>query len=241
MAELSDRQVKILKTVTEEYIQAAEPVGSEALLEKYNLGVSPATVRNDMAALAREGYLSKPHSSAGRIPTALGFRYYIQNLMNEEPLPVLQEVAIKQRLWPQRFVIERLMREASLALAELTNHLSIVAADDGLVFSAGSVNILDNPEFYDIEVTRSALNLVDNFDTLWSLAQKGMAEDVNLLLAEDLELENLHPCGLIFGRFTTDKRQGIVGVLGPMRVRYSFVIPAIRYFTGLMEEMGRGW
>lgn len=241
MAELSDRQIQILKTVTDEHIQTAGPVGSEALLEKYKLGVSPATIRNDMAALAREGYLSKPHSSAGRVPTALGFRYYIQNLMNEEPLPVLQEVAIKQRLWPQRFVLERLMREASLALSELTNHLSVVAGDDGLVFSAGSVNILDNPEFYDIEVTRAALNLIDDFNSLWSLVQKGMAEDINLLLAEDLELENLHSCGFVFGRFATEKKQGIVGILGPMRIRYNFIIPAVRYFKGLMEEMGRGW
>ena len=73
MAGLTERQVQLLKAIVEEYVATAEPVGSKALVEKYKLDISPATVRNEMAAMTQEGYLEQPHTSAGRIPAPLGF------------------------------------------------------------------------------------------------------------------------------------------------------------------------
>ncbi|MCJ7827900.1 DeoR family transcriptional regulator, partial [Patescibacteria group bacterium] len=83
MAEITPRQEAILKAIIEEYISEAVPIGSEMLEKKYAFGVSPATIRNEMVALREKGLLAKPHSSAGRVPTPLGFRYYIANLMKE--------------------------------------------------------------------------------------------------------------------------------------------------------------
>ena len=86
--DLTDRQKALLKAIIEEYIEDAEPVGSEVIERKYNLGVSPATIRNEMVVLTKEGYLKQPHTSAGRIPTSMGFRLFIQELMKEKQLPV---------------------------------------------------------------------------------------------------------------------------------------------------------
>src|SRR4030065_1427914 len=98
MAELSERKRQLLKAIIDEYIATAEPVGSEAIVEKYSLGVSPATVRNEMVVLTREGYLSQPHTSAGRSPTPMGLRFYIKELMKEQEVPVKDEVQIKEDL-----------------------------------------------------------------------------------------------------------------------------------------------
>src|SRR6202049_307608 len=84
--ELDRRQTSILGTVVYEYIATGEPVGSTTLTQKYNLGVSPATVRAEMAALEEEGYLDQPHTSAGRVPSDLGYRYYVDRLMLPEAL-----------------------------------------------------------------------------------------------------------------------------------------------------------
>src|SRR3989338_1439800 len=136
MSDMSIRQTQLLKAVVEEYIKTAKPVGSENLVEKYNLQISPATVRNEMAKLIEMGYLKQPHTSAGRTPTSPGLRTYLNKLMEEVAIPVLQEVAIKQRLWQERFEFEKMLRKAALALAEMTGYLSVVSTTDGHVFSS---------------------------------------------------------------------------------------------------------
>src|SRR3989339_1916018 len=112
MPTLSERQAKLLQIIIEEYAKTAEPVGSETIVKKFDLGVSPATIRNEMVRLAEEGYLNKEYSSSGRTPTALGFRYYIQSLMSERKMPVASEVALRQRLYEKRFKEDDLLRDA---------------------------------------------------------------------------------------------------------------------------------
>ncbi|MCI0532494.1 MAG: DeoR family transcriptional regulator, partial [candidate division Zixibacteria bacterium] len=148
MINLSPRQTQILKAVVEEYISTAEPIASEQLEKKYNLGISPATIRNEMAELTEQGLLKQPHTSAGRVPTPIGLRFYVDHLMQEKSLSVADEVSAKEKVWDARFNFDRLMRQASLALAEKTRNMSLIVTDEGDIYSAGVANILDTPEFY---------------------------------------------------------------------------------------------
>src|SRR6266542_1826486 len=102
MHDLTQRQIEILKSLIEEYIETAEPVGSETLEKKHNLSASPATIRNEMVRLTDLGYLKKPHSSSGRIPTAIGMKFYVKQLMKEKELSVAEEVTVKEKLWDYR-------------------------------------------------------------------------------------------------------------------------------------------
>ena len=86
---LDERKKKILSSVVEDYIESAEPVGSKTLVEKYHLDYSSATIRNEMKLLEEEGYLEQPHVSAGRIPSTKGYRYYVDNLMKERKLSMV--------------------------------------------------------------------------------------------------------------------------------------------------------
>jgi heat-inducible transcriptional repressor len=242
MAELTERQTQILKATIDDYIESANPVGSERLVEKYRLNCSPATVRNEMVKLTEQGFLQKPHTSAGRAPTPLGLRFYISRLMKEFEVPVLQEVAIKQRLWQERFEFERLLRQAALALADMTSKLAVAISGEGHLASAGAVNVLEYPEFYDIEVTRSILNLVDQHDLLQELFAKALGEaDVNILIGEETSLANFGPCGVVFSRFDSGKHSGTVGVFGPARMEFDKIVPLVRYFGKLLGEVGKEW
>lgn len=87
MKELSSRQKRILSLIIHEYIRSTEPVGSHLLVERYNLGLSSATIRNEMSALTEAGFLRQPHTSAGQVPTEEGYRYFVGQLMNEASLP----------------------------------------------------------------------------------------------------------------------------------------------------------
>ncbi len=243
MAELTERQIKILKTVVEEYIETAEPVGSETLEKKYSLGVSPATIRNEMTRLTEEGFLRQPHTSAGRVPTSVGFKFYINQLMEEKKPSVTDEVAAKEAIWDYRYEFDRLMREATRALAQQTRMLAVAATKEGDVYSAGHAHILDLPEFFDIDVTKTVLNLLDEFKSLQALFEKSFGEDpVHILLGEDLEEEFLRPCGMVFTHFEAGpKRSGNIGVIGPCRLNYPTVIPTIRYFGELINKMAKDW
>src|SRR5437762_12833664 len=99
---LTRRQIEILKGLIEEYIKTAEPVGSETLEKKHNLSASPATIRNEMVRLTDLGYLKKPHVSAGRIPTPMGMKFYVKQLMKEKELSVAEEVSLKEQVWDLR-------------------------------------------------------------------------------------------------------------------------------------------
>ncbi|MBI3887631.1 hypothetical protein HY310_01010, partial [Candidatus Microgenomates bacterium] len=154
MNDLTPRQIKILKHIIEEYIETAEPVGSETLDKKFNLGVSPATLRNEMVALTNQGYLKQVHTSSGRNPTPKALRLYVSNLMQPKNLSVTDEVKIKEKVFDYKSEFEKALREATRELATCTKSLAVAADSDGDVYYSGTANILAMPEFFDIDLTR---------------------------------------------------------------------------------------
>lgn len=239
MAELTDRQIRILKAIIEEYMEAAEAVGSEALEKKYELDVSPATVRNEMARLTTAGYLKQSHASAGRIPTKKAFKFYIDHLMKEKRLSVADEVTAREKVWDARYDFDKLMREATRALAVSTKALAVAGTNEGDLYHAGYANILQLPEFYDIDVTRTVLGMLDESQALLELFAKALGEEpVHFLFGDELGFEFLEPCGMVFTHFEAGpKKSGAIGVIGPNRINYSLVVPRVRYFGNLIEEL----
>jgi len=236
--DLTDRQVNILKHIIDEYIEAAEPVGSVYLDKKYNLGISPATLRNEMAQLIKKGYLKQPHTSAGRVPTPVALRYYVSNLMQPKNLSVTDEVKIKEKVWDYRSEFERALREATHELAERTKSLAVASDVDGDVYYAGTANILSMPEFFDIDLTRNVLALLDRFDYLRRIFPLEGSEEMNVVLADDLGFDSLTSCAVVFTKFGQGtKHEGTIGVIGPCRLNYPRLIPTVRYFGNLMDDI----
>lgn len=240
--DLTERQAQLLKAIVDEYIETSQPVGSQNLVEKYKLSVSPATVRNEMSALIAKGYLEQPHTSAGRTPSTLGWRYYLQYLMENKELPILQEVALKQRLWQERFEFTKLLRSAALALADVTEGLGIASTFDGHVFYAGAGNLLSNVEFYDIESMKAVLNLMDHEDQFLKLVDKVAGEkDAHVFLGEELSVPGLANCSLVFAHFNTGKHRGTAAILGPSRMLYSKIIPTVEQVSTLLSDLSSTW
>ncbi len=242
MTDLTERQIQLLKAIIDTYIKDAEPVGSVEVVKKYNLRYSAATVRNEMAHLFNMGYLEMPHTSSGRVPTKQAYRLYLDEMMHEDELPVLQEIALKQRLWPNRFQFERMLRDTVISLSEITKMLSIAATDDGFMVHAGAVNVLDNKEFWEIDVAKAALMLLDNYSLLEKIFQTArFGEDVNCVIEEEIGMESLKKCTTVFSRFTARNKSGYIAVLGPSRMNYASVIPAVRYSKNLIQELNEAW
>src|SRR6266566_5427147 len=171
MYNLTQRQIEILRSIIEEYIETADAVGSETIEKKHNLSASPATIRNEMVKLTEYGYLKKLHSSAGRVPTAMGLKFYVRELMKEKELSTVEEVALKEKVWDYRDTMQRFLKEMTKSLAEKTNTLAIVVTDQGDLFTSGYANILEMPEFFDIDVTKTLLEAVDEYDCFKNIFQ----------------------------------------------------------------------
>jgi len=243
MHDLTQRQVEILRSLIEEYINTAEAVGSETLEKKYNLSASPATIRNEMVRLTELGYLKKPHTSAGRVPTSDGIKFFVQQLMKEKELSVAEEVAVKEKVWDSRESVQRCLREVTKALADKTKTLAVSATDDGELVTAGYSYILDAPEFYDINTTKILLEALDEYNYFQSLFMPFINdEEVHVLLGNDLGERLNGPYGMVFTTFETPMRlKGEIGVIGPARLNFPQVVPTVRYFGGLIEEIAKGW
>lgn len=126
---LTDRRRRVLKALVEEYIASGQPVGSRSLVERYRLGCSPATVRNELVALEETGYVYQPHISAGRVPTDVGYRAFVDDLLQSQDLLSGDDaVAVRERYLDVAGEVGELMRQASTLLSDLTHYVAVVMA-----------------------------------------------------------------------------------------------------------------
>ena len=126
--ELAERKQKILSAVVENFIKTGEPVGSKTLIDETDLKVSSATVRNDMADLTQKGYLVQPHTSAGRIPTQQGYRYYVDNLMKIVAVSQRGRELVEDKLYRNAESPENILKSAADLLSELTGLTAVATA-----------------------------------------------------------------------------------------------------------------
>lgn len=243
---LTQRQIELLKGLIDEYIKTAKPVGSDTLEKKHNVSASPATIRNEMVRLTEMGYLQKPHSSAGRMPTPEGMKFYISELMKEKELSVGEEVAMKEKVWDYRSQENRFLKEITRSLADKTKALAIATNDEGDLYCSGYAHILDMPEFFDIDVTKNLLEAIDHYDYFHRLTENSPAteeaEEVRVLLGDELGSLLRGPYSIVFTHYLTPmQNHGAVGVIGPVRQNYMFVVPTVRSVSHLIEEIAQGW
>ena len=138
---MEERKKSILQAIIEEYINTAEPVSSSTIVEKYGLDFSTATVRNEMVELEKMGYLEKPHLSAGRVPSAKGYRFYVDELLNDEKISVDEIQYIKSNLETKVSEIEDLARITTNTLSEITHYTTVSIGPDA------SKNIIEDVKF----------------------------------------------------------------------------------------------
>jgi len=338
-APLSERKQQILRSVVVNYIKTAEPVGSRTVARSYKMGLSSATIRNEMADLEDLGYLVQPHTSAGRIPSQLGYRYYVDNLMDLDDLSADDELAISSSLSTGKMrEIEQIINNSARVLSSATNQTSLIMGpqfrksafhqlrilpldekrglvvlitDTGFiknkvidmqqqlsqaelhqvvsylnhklygltidqvttslinelkrdlfkrleileqafilleeslkeekqirVFLGGTTNILNQPEFKDVDKIRRMLNLFEQEPLLFKILEDTSSEDnIVVSIGAENEYEDIQECTLITGTYKIhDKTLGTVGVLGPIRMDYKRVISVMRRLVDYLNQ-----
>jgi len=235
--DLSERQKNLLRSIIEKYIETGEAVGSETIEKQAALGVSPATIRNEMVRLTNYGYLKQPHTSAGRIPTSAGLKFYVDQLMEERTLSLKDEVAIKEELSDSSEKFEKLLKQTSRVLAGQTHSLAIATDENDDIYPSGMANILDIPEFYDIDITKSVLSMIDKIEMLNQIFGQLLPEEqIKIFFGEELNMPYLDLCGFAISRYQSPSHKGMLGIIGPNRLNYPMVIPTLRYFSQLLSD-----
>ncbi len=238
MIDLTARQIQILRAIIEEFINTADPVGSETIDKKYSIGVSPATIRNEMVYLEKQGYLKKSHSSAGRVPTPLAMKLYVNELMKERELSVADEVSAKEKIWNHRKKIDELLYHMTKILAEKSKALCVTVINDDKIIQSGYANLLQMPEFFDITVMRNVLQLSEEIKLLGDIFDATTSENlVHVIYGPEMGNHYLDPVGMLHMSFKLEERKINVAIIGSSRFDYPYIIPVMKYLRGLIREI----
>ncbi len=228
---MTDRQSKILVAIVEEYAEVASPVGSSILAKMFN--VSPATIRNEMMVLEKAGFIAQPHTSAGRIPTDKGYRYYVNQLSGVAPTSINRSArAIDTRVQTAGSP-DLAIRTAVKSLVELTHNVGL-ATINGALYVRGFADLFSQPEFSTTETVRQVASLIDNLEP-W-LRETEPNEALNVYIGRENPIGKSSQSSLIIARFCSPySDSSYIGVLGPTRQNYQTVMNLVNH-TGKMLE-----
>lgn len=233
-AYMSERQALILAAIVEQYAEVASPVGSKLLAKLF--GVSSATIRADMVELERLGYISQPHTSAGRIPTDKGYRFYVNNSTPylDNPKESRAERAIIARV-NGGGLPEQTIRNAVDTLVELTHNLGLATLGHQMYMS-GLSNLFGQPEFINSSQVQQVARLLDNLEP-W-LIEAAPNEPLSVYIGAENPIGRSAGCSLIISRFRSPySDKSYVGVLGPTRQSYKDVISLVEKTGRTLEEV----
>lgn len=232
--QITPRQQDILYQIVEEYAETASPVGSVTLAKLFN--VSPATIRAEMARLETLGLIAQPHTSAGRVPTDAGYRYYVNHLENagrEEQADRGAHV-LEVRVSSQSRA-DAAIRGAVDTLVELTGNLGL-ATIGGQLYLSGISRLFTQPEFGDTRRVQAVAKLLDNLEPWLREAAPGQA--LNIFIGHENPIGKNSEVSLIISKFRSPfSDRSYIGVLGPTRQNYSRVMALVRHAGAMLEEI----
>lgn len=234
---MTDRQIAILAAIIEQYAEIAAPVGSVTLAKLFN--VSSATIRSEMARLEEMGMIMQPHTSAGRIPTDQGYRFYVNSLTeaSEGQTPLLDRGtrALEARVNTHGDRADRAIRSAVDSLVELTQNLGIATIGDELYMN-GIGNLFSQPEFLNGQHVQAVARLLDNLEP-W-LREAAPNEPLNVYIGSENPIGKTSGATLIISRFRSPySDRSYIGVLGPTRQSYGKVMRLVRHAGAMLEEV----
>jgi heat-inducible transcriptional repressor len=236
---MTERQIAILAAIIEQYAEIAVPVGSVILAKLFN--VSSATIRSEMARLEDMGLIMQPHTSAGRIPTDQGYRYYVNTLTEAhergatQPLLDRSAKAIESRVNTYGDRADRAIRSAVDSLVDLTQNLGLATIGDELYMN-GIGNLFSQPEFMSGNHVQSVARLLDNLEP-W-LREAAPNEPLNVYIGAENPIGKTSGATLIISRFRSPySDRSYIGVLGPTRQSYGKVMRLVRHAGAMLEEV----
>lgn len=233
---MNDRQKQLLSAIVELYTKTAIPVGSQALLEHYDFGVSSATLRNDMAELEAAGYLYQPHVSAGRIPTDQGYRIYVEEMMGDQDLSREDQRRLQKELLTLKAKHMRLGRSTAKLLSSLSGNLAVSGiVDKDEYYDFGIRELIDNPEFQEMDELCQLVETLDSLDEkVDGIMLKLKDGETRIFIGSENPISGINNCSMIVAPYQTDEGRGMLAIIGPKRMDYAKNKSLIEYMRKML-------
>ncbi len=233
---MNERHAKILAAVIGEYTKTGLPVGSKVLIDEYGFGVSGATIRSDMAMLEESGLLYQPHTSAGRIPTDAGYRYFVEEIMSDRELTRREQQSLQRELLKLKAQNTRLMRTTAKLLSTVSGYAAVVVdAKTGESVEFGLRNLMaqvDSENIDDLCLIAETLDYIDEkCDTLMSELE---TDDTQIFIGAENPISKARNYSMVVSRYEQDGETGIVALIGPKNMSYSKNKSLIDYVKKLL-------
>jgi transcriptional regulator of heat shock response len=239
--ELEKRKQKILSAIIKDYQHTAEPVGSRTISRSHLPDLSPATIRNEMADLEEEGYIVQPHTSAGRIPTDRGYRFYVDRLMKALHPTHREEEMVKSCFRQATYNLDEILHQTARLLSHALDYTAIVVnlGSHRKTFSAGTSNLLHQPEFRNLSQMERILELLEEEDLLTEIVEEySLPDEVSIKIGSENKYKQVKECSVIVSSYQVDdKHLGGIGLIGPTRMYYSKATTLIDYVAKELSKV----
>jgi len=231
------RKRAVLTSVINRYIGEVSPVASEDVAGEFNL--SSASIRNIFVELEEAGYLTHPYTSAGRVPTNKGYRYYVDYLLSQMELPSEEKESILGEFRRRAARLDDALEKTSEIISALTHYAGIVSSCDqeNKFFYRGVSFILDQPEFQDLNRMRFFIRMMEEKRELLEIINRDFKEKVKIYIGEELGCREIDNCSLVVSSYRIEDRPvGRLAVIGPMRMKYDRIIPTLEYVSDILTD-----
>ena len=238
---ITERQEKILNILVKEYIKSAQPVSSKLLEKKHKLGICPASIRVEMQKLADAGFISQPHTSAGRIPTDKGYRFFVDDFLKKEFLNKKnQEFKIEN--WTKEEIVDsiKLLQIITRNLSLFSSNLVLAyLVDQEISWKEGWTKVIKEPEFKDEKNIKSFFEMIDLFEEEIKSLENDFEDDsnINIFIGEENPFAKTKEFSIIFSKCCFfEEKKGMLAILGPKRMNYNTNINSLNFLIKLLEE-----
>lgn len=235
--ETTDRQKEIFNRLVDEYINTAQPVSSQLLEKKYGFGLCPATIRNEMQKLTDDGLIFQPHTSAGRVPTEKGYRFFVDNLLEkgfeEDGFDLGIESLIEKEMGDTFKTVQTLTK----SLAESSSNLALsFLADDGILWKEGWEELLCAPEFRETKIISSFARLLKEFEN--EIEDFDLDSGIKVYIGrENPFLKSGDFSIIVSGCSFPKKKKAVVAIAGPTRMLYQRNINSLNHLKELLNSL----
>lgn len=230
------RRRAVLTATINKYILDAEPVASEEISRDFDL--SSATIRNIFAELEETGFLKHPYTSGGRIPTDKGYRYYVDFLISQMALLDGEKERIVKEYKREMKRLEDALEETSEVISTITQYAGIVSFLDwqDKFFYKGISRIIEQPEFHNFDKIRLLIRLMEDKQRLLGIINRDFGGKIKVYIGQELGCPEMDNCSLVVSGYNRkSKPSGRIAVLGPMRMEYRHIIPALEYISDILS------
>ena len=219
-----------------EYTESALPVGSKVLTEKYGFKESSATIRNDMVKLEKEGLLYQPHISAGRVPTDEGYRYFVEEIMEDKQLSLRDQKKLQAEVLKLRAQKSRMTRTMGKLLSSLSGSL-VISGNEKEMHDFGIRELLENPEFKEVDEFCKVVEALDYIDeNVNSILKRVKKGETQIFIGKDNPIKEISNCSMIVSPYKTEEgEKGLLAIIGPKRMQYAKNKSLLEYFKKILS------